>query len=406
MAPTSLSTARSVRRSWTHDQIAAALSTFITRLDVSGPGLRLAVKDIIDVRGVPTTAGSRAVARGAAAAAADAACLAGARQAGACVVGKTNLHELAMLPFGTNRWFGTPVNPLDPALIPGGSSSGSAVAVATGEADVALGSDTGGSIRIPAACCGIAGLKTSYGRVPLEGVWPLAPSLDTIGPMAATVGGLVTGMSLLEPGFRPAAASARTIGRLRTSARPEIEQAVDEALRAAEFKVVTLDWDGFTAGHKIFSTIFLTEMWQTDHELADEHPDETGDDIRETLKRADRFRPGLDQARGQLAAWRQSLLDLFSQAELLALPALPEFPPHLDDLNPDSLLGHIVEITRYTSVFNAAGTPATAQPVPAAGSNVPASLQLIGPPQGEELLLATALRAEAAAGSLAWPASR
>ena len=111
--------------------------------------------------GVPTTAGSRAVEQSAAPATADAACLAGARAAGARIVGKTNLHELAMLPLGTNPWFGTPVNPLDPALIPGGSSSGSAVAVATGEADVALGSDTGGSIRIPAACCGITGLKTT-----------------------------------------------------------------------------------------------------------------------------------------------------------------------------------------------------------------------------------------------------
>src|ERR1017187_9054389 len=108
-----------------------------------------------------------------------------------------------MLPLGTSPWFGTPVNPLDPDLIPGGSSSGSAVAVATDEADVALGSDTGGSIRVPAACCGVAGLKTTYGRVPLEGVWPLAPSLDTIGSLATTIAGLVLGMQLIEPGFRP-----------------------------------------------------------------------------------------------------------------------------------------------------------------------------------------------------------
>ena len=222
---------------------------------------RLAVKDLIDAQDVPTTAGSGAIEQTAAPATADAACLAGARAAGARIVGKTNLHELAMLPIGTNQWFGTPVNPLDRALIPGGSSSGSALAVANGEADVALGSDTGGSIRIPAACCGITGLKTSYGRVPLGGVWPLAPSLDTVGPMAATVNGLVTGMALLEPGFTAAAAPAQRIGRLRTAARPEIEQAVDEALKAAEFEVVTLDWDGFGAGTSIFTTIFLTEAW-------------------------------------------------------------------------------------------------------------------------------------------------
>ncbi len=252
------------------------MSTFITRLDTSGTGTRLAVKDLIDIAGIPTTAGSRAVERAAKPAAADAACLAGARAAGARIVGKTNLHQLAMLPIGTNPWFGTPVNPLDASLIPGGSSSGSAVAVATGEADVALGSDTGGSIRIPSACCGTAGLKTTHGRVPLDRVWPLAPSLDTVGPMAATVDGLVTGMRLLEPGFTPAQAPARTIGRLRTSARPDIDQAIDQALKAAGLEVVPLDWDGFEAGTNIFTTIFLTEAWDTDHALAEAHPDAVG----------------------------------------------------------------------------------------------------------------------------------
>src|ERR1700741_2158883 len=145
-------------------------------MDAPGSGPRIAVKDIIDVEGVPTTAGGRALERRARAAERDAACLVAARSAGARLVGKTNLHELAMLPIGTNPWFGTPVNPLDPALIPGGSSSGSAVAVANDDADVAIGSDTGGSVRIPSACCGTTGLKTTHGRISLEGVWPLTPS--------------------------------------------------------------------------------------------------------------------------------------------------------------------------------------------------------------------------------------
>jgi amidase len=373
------------------------MSTFITRLDATGgTGTRLAVKDLIDVRDVPTTAGSRAVERTAEPAAQDAACLAGARAAGARIVGKTNLHELAMLPIGTNQWFGTPVNPLDASLIPGGSSCGSAVAVATGEADVALGSDTGGSVRIPSACCGTAGLKTTYGRIPLDGVWPLAPSLDTVGPMAANVAGLVTGMRLLEPGFTPAASPARTIGRLRTAARPEIEQAIDEALKAAELEVVTLDWDGFAAGADLFSAIFITEVWDTDHALAEATPDGVGADIAATLAMNEWFRPGIADARAKLAGWRQSLLDLFGQVELLALPTLPAFPPKLADVTPDSLLNVIIEITRYTGLFNAAGVPCTAQPVRAAGSPVPASLQLVGPLHGEELLLSTAQRVEAA----------
>src|SRR5438309_1591338 len=200
-------------------------------MDAPGSGPRVAVKDIVDVEGVPTTAGCRALERSATAAERDATCLAGARSAGARLVGKTNLHELAVLPLGTNPWYGTPVNPLDPGLIPGGSSSGSAVAVASEEADVALGSDTGGSVRVPAACCGIAGLKTTHGRVSLDGVWPLAPSLDTIGPMASAIAGLVLGMQLLEPGFQASATPASIVGRLPSSGEPTLETAVDEGRR-------------------------------------------------------------------------------------------------------------------------------------------------------------------------------
>src|SRR5437870_8743785 len=224
------------------------MTTFITKLDTAGNGPRVAVKDIIDVEGVLTTAGCRAVERAASPATRDAACLGGFRAADARLVGKANLHELAMLPIGTNPWFGTPINPLDANLIPGGSSSGSAVAVANGDADVAIGSDTGGSIRVPSACCGTTGLKTTHGRIPLEGVWPLAPSLDTVGPMAASVSGLTLGMQLLEPGFAPSPAPARVVGRVRTNAHPDIEAAVDAALRAAELEVVPLDWDDLETG--------------------------------------------------------------------------------------------------------------------------------------------------------------
>jgi len=218
------------------------MTTFITRYETSGSGVRLAVKDLIDMAGEPTTAGCRAVADRAVPAARDAACLAGARKAGARIVGRTNLHELALGVTGVNQWYGTPVNPLDPTRVPGGSSSGSAVAVATDEADVAYGSDTGGSIRIPAACCGIAGLKTTWGRIPLEGVWPLAPSFDTVGPMARTVAGLVTGMELLEPGFAVGGQDVAdlVVGRLPIEADPAITAALDEALG-----LVGWDWREF-----------------------------------------------------------------------------------------------------------------------------------------------------------------
>ena len=134
--------------------------------------------------------------------------------------------------------------------MPGGSSSGSATAVAAGEADVAYGTDTGGSIRIPAACCGIAGLKTTWGRVPLDGVRPLAPSLDTVGPMARDIAGLAAGMALLEPGFTVAAAAPLTIGRLAIDADPAITEAIGTALRTAGFDVQPVADPGDRRGHR------------------------------------------------------------------------------------------------------------------------------------------------------------
>src|SRR5438309_8114762 len=207
------------------------MSTYITRFADSGSGMPVAVKDLIDMAGVITTAGCRALADHGAPAERDAPLLREIRRREAAsevwIVGKTNLHELAYGTTGANPWWGTSTNPRYPALYPGGSSSGSATAVAAGEAVVALGSDTGGSVRIPAACCGIAGLKTTWGRVPLTGVWPLAPSLDTVGPLARDVRGLVAGMTLLEPGFAVDPIAPRVVGRLRLDANPRVHEAVD-----------------------------------------------------------------------------------------------------------------------------------------------------------------------------------
>src|SRR5579864_8084278 len=191
-------------------------ATWIVRLDASGDGPRLAVKDCIDVAGLPTTVGCPVIAERAAPAGRDAAVVAAARRAGAQILGKTNLAELCWSAVGTNAWSGTPVNPADPRRVPGGSSSGSAVAVAAGEADVALGTDTGGSVRIPAACCGIAGLKTTWGRVPLDGVYPLASSMDTVGPLGVDVAAVELGMRLIDPGFAGASADPPArVGRIR-----------------------------------------------------------------------------------------------------------------------------------------------------------------------------------------------
>jgi amidase len=163
-------------------------------------------------------------------------------------VGKANLNELAYGASGVNEFFGTPVNPLDSSRVPGGSSSGSAVAVADGEADLAYGSDTGGSIRVPAAFCGITGLKTTHGRISLAGVWPLAPSLDTVGPMARDVAGVAAGLALLEPGFSVGVSAARRVGRIRPAGidvDPVIDAAVDAALTRCGVEVIDVDLPGW-----------------------------------------------------------------------------------------------------------------------------------------------------------------
>jgi amidase len=372
------------------------MATFITRLSPAGTGIRLAVKDLIDMAGVPTTAGSQAVAATAVPAERDAPCMAGARAAGVTIVGKTNLHELAFGASGVNEYFGTPVNPLDHDRVPGGSSSGSAVAVAASEADIAYGSDTGGSIRIPSAFCGITGLKTTYGRVSLEAVWPLAPSLDTVGPMARDVAGLAAGMALLEPGFTVDAERAARIGRIRPAGidvDPVIDEAVDAALAQSEIKVTETDLRGWLAARDACSVIL-------DREAAESNSMLLGDQTRRALLGADvraRLLCGAAHSPAELAAarsvrstWRDALTAALSSVDLLALPVVPFFPPMLAEA-----AGR--HYTTLTNPVNLAGFPALALPVPSA-ARLPASLQLIGPPGSEALLLATGAIIESAAG--------
>ncbi|HSO94076.1 MAG TPA: amidase, partial [Candidatus Dormibacteraeota bacterium] len=148
-------------------------------------GIPLAVKDLFATRGQRTTAGSRILRDWRPTT--DSVVVARLRAAGAVVIGKTNLHEFAYGVTNGNPWWGVALNPWDPGRIPGGSSGGSAIAVAAGLAAAAIGSDTGGSIRIPASLCGCVGLKPTYGLIPLDGVIPLGWSLDHAGPLARTV---------------------------------------------------------------------------------------------------------------------------------------------------------------------------------------------------------------------------
>jgi len=381
------------------------VATFITRLPTSGDGIRLAVKDLIDVAGVPTTAGSRALAATAAAAESDAPCLAGARAAGARIVGKANLDELAFGASGVNAYFGTPVNPLDPGRVPGGSSSGSAVAVAGGEADLAYGSDTGGSIRVPSAFCGVTGLKTTHGRIPLAGVWPLAPSMDTVGPMARDVAGVAAGLALLEPGFSFDVAAATRVGRIRLAdvdVDPAIDAAVDAALARYGVEVIEVSLPGWGAARRTSDVIIDAEAAVSNRVLL-------ADPARRDLL-SPRVRAGLGEAeavtsaqllaaRAEQERWRAAMAAALRGVDVLALATVPFFPPRLEAAVRPGYLA-------LTSPVNLAGLPALALPVPT-GQRLPASLQLIGGPNAEALLLATGVAIETAVSgpgqsSMAW----
>lgn len=369
--------------------MAAWIKRFDPPVGGSDGRLRVAVKDAIDMAGVITTAGCVAVRDRAIPAVSDALCLAGVRAAGAYIVGKTTLTELCCSPVGDNAEFGTPVNPVAPDRIPGGSSSGSAVSVAVGEVDIGLGTDTGGSVRIPAACCGIVGLKTTWGRVPTTGVWPLAPSLDTVGPLARDVAGVARGMRLIEPGWTVASRPARLVGRLRaTGVEPRVEEVIDAALEIAGVTVRDVRLPGWDTTHHTVDTIIVGELWDAHHALLDARG--VGAVVNGGLRAGRAVSPEqLDEAMSARAQWRAEVASVLDDVEVLALPTLVGPPPLLTDFADFPL-------TYLTAPFNLAGVPAISMPVPSPGFPVPVSLQLVGPMGGEDLLCATGLAIEVA----------
>jgi amidase len=262
--------------------------------------------------------------------------------------------------------------------------------VADRDADVAYGSDTGGSVRIPAAFCGITGLKTTHGRVSLDRVWPLAPSLDTVGPMARDVAGVVAGMTLLEPGFR-VGGPGRRIGRVRPAGSgpdSRIDAAVDAALARSGLDVTEIDLPGWLAARETCGVLLDFEAAQSNRVLLDDPARRAliGPEVLARLTAADGVTPeDADAARARQRDWREALhAAVVLAGGLLALPTVPFYPPPLTA--PPGL-----HFTEFTNPVNLAGFPASAH-------SLPASLQLIGAPGSEELLLATGAVIEAAAG--------
>ena len=366
-------------------------------------GTRVAVKDLIDMKGVVTTAGSEFLAKTSPPAKRDAACLRGVRGGNVQIVGKTNLSELAVGVTGINDYFGTPKNPVNPKrkLIPGGSSSGSAVAVANGTADIAIGTDTGGSIRVPAASCGIVGLKTTFGLVPLGGVYPISPNhLDTVGPLAKDVAHTVQGMDLLQEGFagryrRATAAkpSARTIkvGRLYVSGTAaKVDRAVDDALARTGFKVVALDetfQEKWKQAEKDAKTVSAASVWLSDQKFKNEPRVATRTKLIVALgayEYSTNYRAALEQK----AAWQATLRRIFERVDFIALPTLRSLPPTIPFFGGNVAFEALVLGAQNTAAVNFAGNPALAVPIPVEDKDVAVtSLQLIGRRRSEAALL-------------------
>jgi amidase len=248
-------------------------------------------------------------------------------------------------------------------------------------------------VRIPAACCGVVGLKTTWGRIPLTGVWPLSPSLDTIGPLARDVARVIEGMRLLDATFADADGSlapATTVGRVRLpDVDPAIDDAIDAALRAAEFEVVDIALDGWEAAQGAFASVILREAWESDRDLVERVPERIDPQVVERLQLgASITDEQLAQARTQRDRWIAELSNVFARVQVLALPTLSGFPPPLDKVD---------LLNRLTGPFNLSGSPALSQPVPTT-TRLPASLQLVGPHNSEALLCATGSVVEAALG--------
>jgi aspartyl-tRNA(Asn)/glutamyl-tRNA(Gln) amidotransferase subunit A len=355
----------------------------------AGPGRRLAVKDLFDTADLATTYGSVLFANHRPAATAEA--VRRLEAAGYVDVGKTNLHEFAYGVTSINPHFGTVPNPLAPGRIAGGSSGGSAAALGFGLADAALGTDSGGSIRIPAACCGVVGFKPTYDFVPLDGCFPLAPSFDHAGPLGPSVAGCVELMELLAEDF---AATALDLSDLEVGvawleqAAPLVRLRVEEA--AALFprhRRVELPQPEDRP-----AAVFMREVADVHRELFAEHPDAYGEDTRGKIERCLAISDG--EYERELAAredYREQAARAFEEIDLLLTPTLPFVAPKVD-LTRDE----IDVMTLFTYPFNALGWPALALPCGPAEDGLPASVQLVAPSGEDARILAAGAALEAA----------
>jgi aspartyl-tRNA(Asn)/glutamyl-tRNA(Gln) amidotransferase subunit A len=362
---------------------------FLARPDVVDAGIPLAVKDLFDTAGLVTTYGSILFAEHVPAESAEA--VRRLEAAGYVDVGKTNLHEFAYGTTSENPHFGTVPNPLAAGRLAGGSSGGSAAALAAGLADAALGTDSGGSIRIPAACCGVVGFKPSYGLVPLDGCFPLAPSFDHAGPMARDVAGCARMMEALVPGFAQEEIELNDVevGIAWTELADAQVRARVEAATELFPRRRKLD---LPLAHSI-GPAFRREVADVHRELFLEHSESYGDNVRMKVERClEVTEAEYERAAAARDQYREQLAEAASGVDLVITPALVCVAP----VGPADEFALRDKLTCLTLPFNATGWPAVALPCGAAEDDLPASIQLAAPPGEDARVLATAAALERA----------
>jgi Asp-tRNA(Asn)/Glu-tRNA(Gln) amidotransferase A subunit family amidase len=356
-----------------------------------GPGslasVPVAIKDLVDIAGHRTRCGSR-VREDAPPAAGDAAVVTRLRAAGARLVGKTALVEFAFGATGINEWEGTPRNPRDPARVPGGSSSGSAVSVAEGSAAAALGTDTGGSIRIPAALCGVVGVKPSFGLVPADGVFPLAPSLDHVGVLAPDVASARAILDVIAPPTG-AGRAPRAIGvdrRALEESTPEVARAITDALRRWRVDRRDVALPDLDEVASVTTTMLYYEAARVHQATFAARPDAYGAYMRARLERAFAFSDAdYAAARERAGAMREQVERVFSDVEVIVGPTVGFVAPTIDEARaPDAS----TRLVRFTRLWNAVRFPAISVPVPTPG--LPIGLQLAAPNDADALAAAEA----------------
>ena len=379
-------------------------------------GIPVGLKDLFNTGGVRTTSGSRIYDNYVPSQ--DCTVAARFREAGAILLGKLNMHQFAYGPTGENPDYGHMHNPWDPDRVSGGSSGGSGSAAAAGQCTITTGSDTGGSIRIPAALCGIVGLKPTYGRVSRHGLTPLAWSMDHPGPMVRTVEDAAITMNVIA-GHDPNDVASATLpvpdftAALTGEARglrigvprqymeapldPEVRQAINEALEQMEkmgADVVEVEFPEFDHAAAISTTMLMAEASACFRDLLASDGNRLYEPVRLRLE-AGLFISAVDYLRAQQAraVFDRAARRLLEDVDLLAGPTEPvTAPPLLQQqvLAGEHEVGTVAALTQYTRPYNITGFPAISVPCGFSSEGLPIGLQVAGRPFDEETVLRAA----------------